>query len=293
MPTSLSPVQIANVSLSKIGSATISSLTDLTSQEAITCNNNWELAYLEVSRSARWNCLLTTAVLTQIAQTPLPGCTPPVTPVAWAPLTSYAANVYLSYGGYIYITNYAYTSTNNFTNDLTTGALTQTNLPASSPFFPPESGGGYASGWAFQYALPSDFQLLGELNDQVYWDFWGWGCADYEIMNGVLAPPVSQQAGPASLFTNASQAVIKYVQNVADTTKFDSLFTAALTFKLASMIATSLRQDGGRTEEAMLAMYKQAMSKAEIKNAGERKPRRFDLAASSRVNRARFNGFNG
>ena len=293
MPTSLSPVSIANVALSKIGSATISSLTDLTSQEAITCNNNWELAYLEVSRSARWSCLLTPAVLVQIPQTPLPGATPTPTPVAWAPLTAYLANVYLTYGGYVYITNYAYTSTNNFLNDLGTDALTQTNLPASSPFFPPNTGGGYPSGWAFQYALPADFQLLAELNDQVYWDFWGWGNDDYEIMNGVLSPPVAQQAGQASLFTNASQAVIKYVQNVADPTRFDALFTAALTFKLASMIATSLRQDGGRMEQAMLGLYRQAMAKAEVKNAGERKPRRFNLIASSRVNLARFGGING
>ncbi len=291
MPTSLGPVQICNVALSKIGSATIASLTDLTSQEAITCNNNWELAYLEVSGSARWSCLLTPAVLASVPQTPLPGCTPVPTPVPWAPLTSYLANVYLTYGEYYYITNYAYTSTNNFLNDLTTEALTQTNLPTSQPFFPPGSGGGYPSGWAYQYLLPADFQLLAELNDQVFWDFWGWGCDDYEIMNGT--PPGSQQAGPGSLFTNASQAVIKYVQNVADPTKFDSLFTTALTFKLASMIATSLRQDGGKMEEGMLALYKQAMSKAEIKNAGERKPRRFNLIESSRVNRARFGGING
>lgn len=282
MPTPISPVGIANIALSKIGSQAINSLTDLTNPSAIACNTNWVLCYLEVSRAARWNCLVTPAVLTQVVQTPIPDGTTPSSAVAWAPNTVYAANVYLTYGGYLYITAYAYTSTLNFTIDLTTGALIQTNLPFPGMTFPTGDGSQYPSGWSFEYALPADFQLLVALNDNAGW--WGWygsQCSsEYEIMGD-------------KLYTNASQAVVKYVKNQPDASQFDSMFTNALTLKLASSIATTLRQDGGRLELAMLQGYEQALKAARTKNAGEKEPRRFNPIGSSNFNRARFGGVNG
>ena len=53
--TSLSPTDICNLSLSKIGAAPINSIGDLTNNSAIVCNTNFQLAYLEVSRATRWN----------------------------------------------------------------------------------------------------------------------------------------------------------------------------------------------------------------------------------------------
>src|ERR1700753_2962221 len=137
MPTTLSPVDISNVALSKIGAQTITSLTDLTIQSAIICNTSFLLAYLEVTRAGRWNCLLNPAILVQEPQTPLPGPTAPTPAPNWEINTFYAANTYLTYGGYVYIVMYDYTSTNNFFNDLTAGAPTPPNYPNNGdPLFP-------------------------------------------------------------------------------------------------------------------------------------------------------------
>ncbi len=287
MPTSLSDVAIANVALSKLGAQAIGSITDQTSASAIAVNNNWQLAYLEVARSARWNCLLTTSNLVQIPQVPLPGCTVPQNVPDWAPLTTYAADTYLTYGGYYYLVAYTYTSTNNFQNDLTTGALIQTNLPTNDPFFPGTCNGSqYESGWAFKYALPSDFQLLAILNSNQCWSGYGWG------WGGDTEGSLYQIMGE-HLFCNESRAIIQYVRNQPDTSKFDSLFTNALTLKLASAIATTLRQDGGRMEEQLLQGYEMALRKARTKNGGERLSQRFNPIGSSTFNASRYTGING
>lgn len=281
MPTSLSPTDISNIALSKVGAEFINSLLDATNRSSIVCNQNFPLAYLEVSRSGRWNCLMTPGVLVQVPQIPLTPVTPPTPFVGpWAPLTAYAANVYLSYGGYYYEVMYAYTSTNNFLNDLTTGALTQQNLQTSGPTSFCGDGSQYPSGWAFQYALPDDFQLLCQLNDNICWDFDGAGGDDYEIMGQFL-------------YCRENRAIIQYVKNQPDTSQFDSLFTSALTFLLASMIATTLRQDGGKIEAQMLAFYERALSKARTKNGGEQMARRFQAIRSSRFLAARYGGING
>lgn len=281
MPTTLSPVDLANIALSKIGAQPINSLNDQTSASSIVCNTNFNLAYLEVSRASRWNCILNTAVLTEVPQTPLPTVVPPANPATWAPFTTYLANTFLTYGGYYYSVEFTYTSTDNFTNDLTTGALVQTNLPTTQPFFP-NNGSQYPSGWAYSFALPSDFQLLCALNDNTYWGwgFYGNNTSDYEII------------GPL-LYCDTPQAVIQYVQDQPDTTRFDSLFTNCVALKLASMISTTLRQDGGQMEVALLNEYKIAIRDARTKNAGEQQERRFNPIGSSRFNQARRVGING
>lgn len=281
MPTQLAPVDLANLALAKIGNQSINSLLDSTNQSSRICNTTFQAAYLAVSRAARWNCLLTTAILTPIVQTPLPGCPPPVDPATWAPFTTYAANTYLTYGGYYYQVEFTYTSTNNFTNDLTTGALVQTNLPTTQPFFPP-NGSQFPSGWQYGYALPAEFQLLASLNENTYWGNYGFGAptSDYQIMQG-------------NLFCNTPQAVIQYVQNVADTTKFDALFVDCLSFKWASMISTPLRQDSGAMEKEMLEAYRVTLREARTKNGGEQQARRFNPIPTSRFNQARYGGING
>ena len=285
MPTNLAPVDVVNIALSKIGAAAINSLLDTSNPSSVIANQNWQLSYLEVSRASRWNCLMTTAILTAIPQTPLPG-TPPLAPAPnWAPNTAYVANTYLSYGGYVYIVMFNYTSSAIFTNDLTTGALTQTNQPSGSPFFPVIDGSQYPSGWAYEYALPSDYQLLVSLNNNTAWN---WGTVsgpdgdsdDYEIMG-------------SSLFCDAAQAVIQYVQSTIDTTKFDSMFTNCVALKLASMISTPLRQDGGKMEAMLLGEYQRALKEARTKNGGEQQVRRFNPIQSSLFNAARYGGTNG
>lgn len=265
----------------------ITSLLDTRSSSAIICNQNYNLSVLEVARAGRWNCLLTLAQLTEVTQTPvIPSQASTISAVAWAPLTSYAANTFVYYGNYYYEVMFAYTSTNNFFNDLTTGALTQqdqqfgTNVPDA---FSPVDGSMYQSGWPFAYALPADFQLLVALNDNTIATAWGGGgqqISSYEIIGDTLC-------------CNDSIAVIQYVKKEPDSTKFDSLFTNALTFKLASVIATPLRHDGGAMEAAMLAEYKRALREARQKNGGERQNRRFNPIATSVFNQARYRGLMG
>lgn len=339
MPTSLGPVEISNIALSKIGAESINSLTDPTNRSARACNTNFNLAYLALTRESRWNCLLTTAVLPAIQQTPIPNSNPvtpptstpwtantfylqgvyvsagnlyyqvagsytssssiatdiaaghlilwngngnnPVFAIPWAQNTAYQANTFVTYGNYFYQILVSYTSSNNFLNDLTTGFLvqtdqqstqTQSDLVLDSCFGGPQ----YPSGWAFEYQLPSDFQLLAMLNGNLCWDLDGGGIgSNYEIMG-------------TSIFTNSPIGVIQYVKNQPDTTQFDSLFTHCLTFLLASMIATPVRQDGGKLESEMLGYYQRALSKARQKNGGEAQPRRFSPVPSSRIVKARY-----
>ena len=343
MPTTLAQVDVCNVALAKIGAQSINSLTDQTSAASIVCNQCFNLAYLEVSRTTRWNCLLNTAVLVAVVQTPLASTTipppssfvnwapntffatglylyygsayyvvltgytssssfavdlssgniqlyntngfPVTPPIPWAPQTYYSANAFLSYGNYFYTVNFAYTSSNNFTNDLTAGYLVQTDQQAgqstTDAFQNYGSGSMYASGWAFAYQLPSDFQLLDTLNDNVGSN-WGYGdnSSNYEIMGSIL-------------YCDSSQAVIQYVPNQPDTTQWDAMFLNCVTLKLASMIATSLRQDGGAMERALLGGYQQALREARSKNGGEKQARRFNPIQSSRFNQARYGGING
>lgn len=288
MPTTLSSTDVANVALSKIGAQSINSMLDATSVSAIQCNTNFNLCYLELTRSGKWNCLLTPKLLTQIPQTPLPGIPGgpgSITATAWAPMTAYLANVFVTFGGYYYQVMFNYTSTVSFLNDLTTGALVQTDTQTSSPNFLRLGPSAYASSWSFQYALPDDFQLLATLNENACWDFDGAGGDNYELMT--LDP------NGLCLFCNQSQAVIQYVKNQADPTQWDSIFTDAMTYKLASAIATPLRQDGGKMQEMMLAEYEKQLRKGRARNGGETQARRFNPIRNSRFNQARFGGVNG
>jgi len=287
MPTTLGPVQIANLALSRIGSQAINSLADTNNPASVACNNNYQLAYLAVSRAAKWNCLATTAVLAQIPQTPLPnlpsGGLPPIPPTVptWEPNTTFAANSYFTFGGYFYFVLINYTSSNNFTVDLTNGSFVQTNLPTSYPFAP-FNGSAFPSGWAYQYELPADFQLLMVLNGNTYWGFQGFGSSssDFQIMGKFL-------------FCNTPQAVIQYIKNEPDSTQFDALFTEALSLKLGSMIATALRQDGGRMELELEGGYKSVIKQARTMNGNEQQVRRFNPIGSSMFNRSRYGGING
>lgn len=289
MPTSLSPVDVANSALSKIGAQPINSLTDQTSASALACNLNFGLAYLEVSRASRWNCILTFQQLTAdpAANPPVaPGGVTPITAVPWAPLTAYLANAFLTYGGYYYTVNFDYTSSSNFVNDLTAGFLVQTDQQAGTSVPDPFAGGDgsqFQSGWSFAYLLPDDFQLLVSLNENTSlgsWGGFGETSAEYEIIGD-------------HLFCDETTAVVQYVKKEIDTTRFDSLFTHALTLKLASMISTLLRHDGGQMEALLLGEYKVALKEARTKNGGEKLARRFNPIASSNFNKARYGGANG
>ena len=210
-----------------------------------------------------------------------PNGNPPSFAQPWAEYTAYAANAYLTYGNYFYQVLVAYTSSNNFLNDLTSGFLAQTDQQSSqnvSDLVLDSCFGGsqYPSGWAFEYGLPADFQLLGILNGNICWDFDGSGSGGglYEIMG-------------TSIFCNSPLAVIQYVKNQPDTTQFDSMFTHCLTFLLASMIATPLRQDGGKLEGETLSRHPVAFVRR-ARTEGRPCPGASSPLQSSRILRSRW-----
>ncbi len=287
MPTSLSPTNIANAALAKVGAQAITSLTDQTSTSAIICNQNYSLAVAEVSRAGRWNCLLVPAQLTAVTQTSvIPLTSGTISAVAWAPLTAYLANTFIYYGNYYYEVMYNVTSTNNFFNDLTAGFYTQQDQQFGSSVpdaFSGLDGSQYTSTWPYAYELPSDFQLMVTLNGGFCYP--GWAAPEQLVANW--------QIMGETLYCNQSVAVIQYIQTQPDSTRFDSLFVNALTYKLASMIATTLRQDGGNMQAALLSEFKRAIREARTKNGGEQTTRRFNPIGTSMFNRARYSGLNG
>lgn len=274
MPTSLTQTDIANLALSQIGAQQITSLTDQTDVSALACNTNWQLAFLAVAREHNWNCLMKPAVLAQVPQTPITPPSPPVGTTPWAPFTSYAANVYVTYGNALYQALIANVSTASFVNDLTSGYWFETDVFNSDPFGQ-SCGSNYPSGWAFRYTLPADFVKLAALNDR--------DCDQFEIEWEIMG---------RDLFTDDTQAVIKYVANLQDTTIYDSLFVNALVFMLASKIAVQLRQDSGAITNQMLVYYRAALAEARTKDGNEKMGRRFNPVANSRFVGSRYRSTN-
>ncbi len=278
MPSTLSPVDLANIALAKIGAQPINSLIDQQNFSALTVNTNFLLCYLELSRARPWNCLMTPALLQPITQTPLPGIdgtSTTITAVAWEVNTFYAANSFVTFGNYYYQVLYDYTSTNNFINDLTLGALEQTDTQTASTNFTALTPCAYASGWSYEFALPDDYQFVAMLNGCECWDFGGFGGNDFQVMG-------------SSLFCNQVQAVIQYVKNQPDCTQWDAMFSNAFTLKLASAIATPLRQDNGRMEAQFLAAYQMALTAAATRSGNESQVRRPNIIRGSKFLSSRY-----
>jgi hypothetical protein len=291
MPTTLSPVDVCNVALSMIGAQAIVSLLDAANPSSRQCNQNFNLVYQAAAREGRWNCLLKPQALTAVPQTPITGSTT-ITATAWAPNTNYTAGQYVTYGNpaYYYAVMTTYQSSNNFLNDLTTGALVQTDLPTSGQSFGGSDGSIYPSSWAYSYQLPSDCLLVGILNDNEIWA----GTATGSVSSGGVATDSGDWEIMGNLlYTDDSTAVIKYVSNVPDTTQWDPLFTQTVATGLASAVATPLRQDGGKLELQLAQEFERRIKKSRMRNANERLNRQFNPIATSNFVAARYGGPNG
>ncbi len=268
--TTLSQTDICNTALGLLGCQPLTDITAVDDPAAVDCLAQWQQALSKVSRSHTWNCLMATAVLVPTAQTPIDPATPTPASTPWAPLTAYAANEYVTYGGQLYQALIANTSTASFTNDLTAGFWFETDVLNTNPFGNQQAAL-YPSGWAYQYPLPADFLLMAALND-----------------NPMAQPQQQFEIIGINLYTNEPQAVIKYVQYQTDTTRYDSLFVGCLALLLASMIATRRRQDDANLSASIYSQYLKSLAQARAKDAGERKPRRFDPVANSRFVGSRY-----
>ncbi len=109
------------------------------------------------------------------------------------------------------------------------------------------------TGWQYAYAVPTDalhvFAIIppGAIDDYTAPNLSG----TYTLSDGSLATPLpghsiiqtqpfaleSNEDGETIIVTNQSQAVIRYVIRITDTTRFSPLFTTALTWLLASYVA--------------------------------------------------------
>jgi hypothetical protein len=133
-------------------------------------------------------------------------------------------------------------------------------------------------GWAYQYQQPVDclrvIKINGTRHDADPGD-------EFEIEGRLL-------------LTDADVCNAVFTRYTDDSNQFDSLFTDALATLIASKIAVPLRQDGAEMAQALFSQYERVkLPKARVKDGGERKKRRFDPCAESRVIASRYYSTNG
>lgn len=117
--------------------------------------------------------------------------------------------------------------------------------------------------WQFAYSEPADaLKLLAVLPPGAASDA---QTQTYE--------PESGDNGAALILTNTEDATLRYIAHVTDPTKFSPLFTTALSWHLASMLAGPiLKGDVGAAESKRCAAMMQAfLSKATASDANQRK----------------------
>lgn len=129
--------------------------------------------------------------------------------------------------------------------------------------------------WLYQYQLPGDLIKVLELNGVEYH---GEPQDEWEIEGRLL-------------LTDASEAKLRYVAYVEDTTQWDSLLTNAVVVLLAAKLAVPIRQD----EQMMIALmneYQRTLGAARMQDGGERKRHRFNPTTLSRWVNARYGSTN-
>lgn len=117
--------------------------------------------------------------------------------------------------------------------------------------------------WEFAYAEPSSaIKLLSVLPDTSSSDAQG---EDYETMGDA--------DGAALILTNLSEATLKYITHVTDTTKFSPLFIDALAWLLAShMAGPILKGDVGMAAaKQCLIAFKEVYAKAIVSDANQQR----------------------
>jgi hypothetical protein len=83
--------------------------------------------------------------------------------------------------------------------------------------------------WGFAYALPADYNRALEVID-----------ASGQRVDYVVEV---DEDGVSAIYTNLEDAVLRYVANVTDTSKFSPLFVSALSWLLASYLAGPITKD--------------------------------------------------
>lgn len=112
-----------------------------------------------------------------------------------------------------------------------------------------------ASGWAYCYAQPADLVNAISVLDPAAQDDTSVGIptasqwTETPLNNGGVYTPQPYQLEAAAdgsdiLLTNQSNAVLRYVARITDTTKFSPLFVETLTWSLAGLLAGPVMKGG-------------------------------------------------
>lgn len=126
--------------------------------------------------------------------------------------------------------------------------------------------------WAHQYALPSDYINIYQLNGTHCWN------------STYLSNLYQIEAG--NILTNAETAVIRYVFQQDDASKYDPLFVEAFADLLASQICQPITGNPGTS---WLQVYETvSLKKAMRQDAREDKPRVVSPIEQSELVRRRF-----
>lgn len=294
MPIAQSQTDIANLALMRLGQNKIQSVTDQSNPNAIAVNVAWLQALSVTAREAPWNCLKKRAFLGLLNPATNPQLVPfppiPSTATTWAPGQNYTVNQYIIFIGYLYQCVIANTSSNSFPSDLTKGYWFQTNFFSPNYIGPVPGNAGPLYEWTYGFNLPADFLLITELNGT--WCWGGYSGGGGSRGTGNTTGSLFEIYGNA-LYCNSATANVKYTALILDTTQYDPLFTDALVFKLAALIATTLRKDDASLSERMESMFQQAVSTARQKNAAESNPRRYSIVSQSRFVASRRRSTNG
>ena len=176
----------------------------------------------------------------------------------------------------------------------TRSALAKVNNPTvATVTFPSGATETNCGTWRFAYALPAGtITVLAVIPALAPSDYEAWfGPVEQDHFppypQGYLPVPgaplyvpqpytiETQPDGTQVVLTDVPDAWLRYTVLVADTTKYSALFTLALSYLLASMLAGPLIKGdvGMQAGESMLQMFNTALGRAEASDANQRKVR--------------------
>lgn len=135
-----------------------------------------------------------------------------------------------------------------------------------------------AFGWDYAYALPTDYVRLAKLNGVAVTND---DPGDYFEIEG------------NSLLTDEDEAKVQYVRFSLDPALYSALFTKALVTLWAAKLALTVRQDEPLAASLMQTYETVDLPRARMKDSGEGKRRRYDMASESRFVSSRRFSTNG
>lgn len=139
-----------------------------------------------------------------------------------------------------------------------------------------------ASSWKYAYTLPGDCLMVRAIlprdaQDDYVTNFYDSNFRSYPV-NAFAVTTTAEYIvetldnGTKIILTNQEEAVVRYIARVADTTRFSALFTMALSWHLASLLAGPvIKGDVGRGEsKRCMQMVQGFLSSAKTSDSNQR-----------------------